>query len=95
MPILPQGLDQTKMENQWASMIEPVLNNPLNRGNLLTGIVLAVGNNVINHKLGRQMQGYYIVNQNAAAATYCSAAFNPLTLTLHSDAIVTISLGVF
>ncbi len=95
MPILPQGLDQTKMENQWASMIEPVLNNPLNKANLLTNVSLAVGSNVINHKLGRQMQGWFLADIQGAAQIYRSAAMNPLTLTLHSDAIVVVNLAVF
>lgn len=82
------------MQNKWASELNPVLNSPLSQGNILKDITLAVGTNVINHKLGKKMQGWYVIDKNANANIYRSAPLNNLTLTLTSDAIVTIALAV-
>lgn len=79
----------------WAAQLNPVLANPLSTMNILTGIKLAVGNNVINHLLGQQQQGWIITDINGASTIYRSAPFNELTLTLNSSAIVTVNIGVF
>jgi hypothetical protein len=92
---LPQRLPLPLMQTQWASQLDPVLGNPLVQGNLLTGIALINGVTVINHKLSRQMQGWIIVDQNAAATVYRSAALNSSTLSLTSNAAVTVALWVF
>lgn len=83
------------MQDKWSSQLNPVLSNPLNNTKLLNNITLAAGDNVINHKLGRTMQGWYIVDINTAAVIYRSAPLNNLTLTLNSDVVATINLGVF
>jgi hypothetical protein len=83
------------MQTQWKSQIQPALNNPLNNGVVLTNITLAIGDNVINHKLQRMQQGWIITDITGAATIYRDAPFNTLTLTLNSSAIVTINLLVF
>lgn len=80
---------------RWKSVIDPVLALPMSQSSLLTGISLLTGTNVINHKLGRVMQGWAIVDINAPAQIYRSAALNNKTLTLTSDADVTVSIEVF
>lgn len=95
---LPQGLPKTQSENQWASIIEPVLNAPIVDGSLMTGIVLISGTTVVNHKLGRKLVGWLIVGSNAAATVYDNQATNQtpqLTLSLTSSAAVTVNLWVF
>jgi len=62
---------------------------------VVDNVVLAIGNNVINHGLGRVPTGWIIMDINAAATIYRSAAFNVNTLTLNSSAVATIRLGVF
>lgn len=83
------------LQNRWSSIINPILANPTNQTSLLNNIELSPGVNVINHKLGRKMQGWVLTDINGIANIYRSAAMNNLTLTLTSDATVTISLGVF
>jgi hypothetical protein len=83
------------MQSAWASQLDPVLSNPSLKTRLLKDVALAVGANVINHKLGRTPQGWRIVDVNGAAQIYRSEALNPLTLTLTSDAVVTVSIEVF
>jgi len=88
------------MQNSWASALNPVINNPLNNCNVLSGIkLLAASNpNVVNHKLGRTLQGWFIVGQNASAIIYDAQSTNQspnLTLNLKTSADVTINIAVF
>lgn len=83
------------MQNKWSSELNPLIKLPILSGNMIESKVLAVGANVINHKLGRKPQGWFITDINAAANIYRSAAFDKNTLTLTSDAIATINLWVF
>lgn len=82
---------QTKL----ASQLNPILINPLNNSLVLKSIVLKNGSNVINHLLGKMQQGWFITDQNAAASIYRSAPFSTTTLTLTSNATVTVNIGVF
>jgi hypothetical protein len=93
--VLPQKLPYDQMTVKWASELDPILRNLLINGQLITNVVIKTGNNVINHKLGRKQIGYIITDQNAQAQMYRSQPLNNLTLTLTSDADVTISLWVF
>lgn len=95
--MLPQKLPIDLMQTKWAAELNPLLTVPITQGVALKGIVLVSGNTVINHKLGRLMQGYFITDQNAVASInrLSTAAFNDLTLTLSSTASVTINLWVF
>lgn len=95
MSILPQQLNLNDMQNKWSTIIEPIIAKSLLKGQLLTQINLINGSTVINHKLQRQMQGWFIVDQDSAASIYRSQPLNTLTLTLTSDAATTISLWVF
>lgn len=102
MATLPQFQSTDKdfqlMQNSWASKINPVISNPANNSNLLTGIELVIGSNLINHRLGRKLQGWIVVGINGAAQIYDQQADNrspQLTLILVSDADVTVNLEVF
>lgn len=95
MASLPQQLDLNQMQNKWATVLEPVIANPLNKGLLLKNVSLINGVTTINHLLGRQMQGWQISDINGAATIYRSAPLNGLTLALTSSAAVTVNLYVF
>jgi hypothetical protein len=90
-----QNYNLTCKLQKWKSLIDPLLKNPLNQISILENIELQIGNNVINHKLGRKMQGWIVLDVNAATVIYRSAPLNNLTLTLNSSAKATINLGVF
>ena len=83
------------MQNAWATALNPVLQNPSLRCQLIKDVVLSIGDNIVNHRLGRMQQGWRIVDIDGAAVIYRSKALNSLTLTLNSDAVVTVSLEVF
>jgi hypothetical protein len=98
MSNLPQKLPLDMLQTKWASQLNPVLNNPLVAGLLLENIALINGTTIINHKLGRKLQGWLIVGINAAATVYDNQATNQnpqLTLSLTSNAAAIVSLWCF
>lgn len=95
MGLLSVKLTFLQMMSTWAEQLNPLLANPLNNASVLENVNLVIGTNVINHKLGRVQQGWGIVDQQAVASIYRSEPFNATTLTLVSDAIVTVNLEVF
>lgn len=80
---------------KWAQSLNPIIANPLSSGSILKNIILVNGETVINHGLGRLMQGWIIVDINGAATIYRSQLMNDKTLTLTSNAVVTASIEVF
>lgn len=106
---LPINLSPSLQTTRWKSILDPVIEItysnqesvneltalPLNQMVVLDNVVLAIGNNVITHGLGRVPVGWIVMDINAASTIYRSAAFNINTLTLNASAIATIKLGVF
>lgn len=84
------------MQTRWAALIEPFLSKPVINGVMLSDLNLVSGDNVINHRLQRNLQGYLVIAQNAAAQFYQKTSTMPeLTLVLNSSATVKVSLYVF
>jgi hypothetical protein len=81
--------------HRWKVVLDALLGEPIVSTNFLENVALATGQTVINHKLGRVPQGWFIVDINGAATIYRSAPFNELTLTLTSSGTVTVKIGVF
>lgn len=92
---LPQRLDLNKMQTTWATQLDPIIQNQLVNGILLPSQVIANGVTVINHRLSRQLQGWFITDINGAAQIYRSQPKNDKTLTLTSNAAVTADIWVF
>lgn len=95
---LPQKLSWDMAQSVWARSIEPVLNNPLNNVVVLSSVQLTAGNNVVNHKLGRNLQGWFITRVRAASTVYDTQDKNQtpqLTLNLNSSANVVVDIAVF
>lgn len=93
-PSLPWDLSKTK----WASTLNPLLANPLVNGRIIPGVVLVTGANVINHGLGRKLQGYFVVLNDANETFWDNQATNSmpdLTLVLNASGPATVSLYVF
>jgi hypothetical protein len=68
--------------------------NPLNGGTILSGVSLSAGDNEIAHKLGKSLQGWFIVDINAASSVYKKSS-NDKTITLNSSIACVVSLFVF
>lgn len=96
--MLPQKQPLELMQTTWASQLDPIIANPLVKGNILQKISLVSGVNVINHKLGRKLQGWYTSRVRAAVQLYDTQDSNQtpdLTLVLVADAPAVIDLVVF
>lgn len=89
--------DLTLLQNSWKSSIDPTLANPIVNGVLQKNIALVVGVNSINHKLGRNPQGYIITGMHGVySQIFDTTSLNPsLTLTLNSSVATTIDLYCF
>lgn len=86
------------MQNAWATQLNPLLKNPLSNGIILQSQSLATGANVVNHKLGRKLQGWFMVRQRASANIFDTQDTNTsptLTLNLTSSAPVVVDIYVF
>lgn len=83
------------LQKQWTSQLNPLLAVSLTQGSLLPDTKLINGVNTFNHYLGKQMTGWILVDQNALASIFRSQPLNSQTLTLTSNAEVTVSLWVF
>ncbi len=98
MTKLPQRLPIMQMQQQWASIIDPILSNPTNNSSVLKNISLVLGANVVPHKLGQPLQGWIITRQRALASVYDTQDTNQmpdLTLNLVASAPVVVDLMVF
>lgn len=100
--VLPQfnsdSKDLAMLQNTWASQLDPIIGLPIVKGLILPSVSLVSGTNEVNHRLGRKLQGWWIVRQRAAASIYDQqdSEMNPsLMLKLISTANVLVDLFVF
>lgn len=95
--MLPQRLPLDQMQVNWATQLDPVIANLLVKGQLLKNVMLNNGTTVINHRLGRTPQGWFLSAPKGAATVY-EASKQPnatLTLTVVSDAAITTDMWVY
>jgi hypothetical protein len=90
--------DLGRVQDNLVRTLDPLVNTPILAGNLLQNIPLVIGANIVNHKLGRNLVGWIIVRQRAAASVYDTQDTNKtpnLNLTLISNAVAVVDLYVF
>jgi hypothetical protein len=95
---LPQKLNLDMMQTSWAQQLNPIIADPYLHAIILKSVSLVTGTNVINHKLGRNMQGWQIVRQRSSATFYDTQDTNQqptLTLTLVASAPCVVDLRIF
>lgn len=96
MQRLPLLSDTSLLQNRWKAIIDPVLVLPMLNGVAINGISLTASTPLaIPTTLNRMQQGWFIIDNNANANVWRTAAFNDLTLTLEASANTTISIWVF
>lgn len=86
------------MQSAWATQLDPVINLPTNKGLILKEVQLVTGSNLVNHRLSRNLQGWFIIRQRGPASVYDTQDTNQqstLTLSLVSSANVSVDLFVF
>lgn len=96
--MLPQKLDLAKMQTSWAQQLDPIISNPILNNVILKNVSLTTGTNVVNHLLGRTLQGWKPTRIRANATIYDQQDSNQtpqLTLVLVASAPVVIDLEVF
>lgn len=87
-----------QLQDNIAASLNPIINNALTDGILLTNISLVSGANVINHKLNRKLQGWVPVRVRASATFYDTQDSNKtpeVSLYLNASAAVVVDLYVF
>jgi hypothetical protein len=94
-----QDKDINQLQRNIAKVVEPVASNPLVNGLILQDVPLVSGDNVINHKLGRTLQGWVIVRKHGnSTTTYDKQDTNATpnrTLVLSSTGTTTVDIYVF
>ena len=83
------------MQTRWSSQLNPLLSNVLVQGQLIQNVSLKNGVTTIYHSLGQLPNGWILVDVNGTASIYRSQPFNAQTLTLTSNAAVTVSIWIF
>lgn len=93
--IQSNDLTLSLLQTRYRSVLNPLLALPISNASFLTDIDLINGTTIVNHKLGRKMQGWVVTDVNAAATIYRAMPLNDKTLTLVSNAACTVSLMVY
>jgi len=83
-----------KIQANTRAATQAARSNPINGGTILNGVSLSVGSNEIPHKMNQKLQGWFIVDINAASLIYKTAS-NDKTITLNSSVACVIDLYVF
>lgn len=85
-----------QIQDRIVQALDPLLNLPLSTSNFLEGIVLVVGDNAINHGLGRNLRGWILARVNTITTLYeTTSALPAKTLQLTASNPATVSLIVF
>lgn len=100
LPIFNTSIRElSMMQTQWSSQLNPVINLPLSNGIILTNVALKTGDNTINHKLGRILQGWIVVRMiDGFVQLYDKQSGNKMadkTLVLNSSGNGLVNLLVF
>lgn len=93
---LPQKLPLELMQTRWATLLNPLLVNPIFNGLAINEIILDAGvPKAIQTNLGQVQVGWFITDQLSNSNIWRTEPLNDKTLTLQADNDTTISLWVF
>lgn len=94
-----QSREVNQLQNNIKQILDPISSNPLNSGRILKSQSLASGSNVINHGLGRALQGWFLTRQrDVVSAIYDTQDNNPnpnQSLLLTASAPIVVDIYVF
>lgn len=86
------------IQDKMLDVLNPLATLPLSDALILKSVTLAIGDNVINHGLGRKLVGWFVVRKSAVSNIYDKQGSNTipaLTLILNSSAGCTVDILVF
>lgn len=99
LPLFQSSLqDLMLLQNKWKSILDGFISNPSLSSIILPNVLLNSGSNVVNHLLGRNLQGWRIVRQRGPGTIYDNQDSNvqpSLTLILIASQAVTVNIEVF
>jgi len=75
--------------------VNSILGNPLLDGRLIKDVLLASGDNQIEHRLARNYAGYIVTKKNANVDIYQVAGEDNIYLVLNSSGTATVDIWVF
>ena len=87
-----------QLQSNIVTPLNDLLKNEIVNNNILKDVKLVIGLNHINHLLGRELIGWFVIRRTSDAVIYDAQNTNKtpdVTLILYSDAVATISLEVF
>lgn len=89
----------TLLQSTWSQALNPLLSSPINSNVFIQNVALQTGDNVINHLLGRKLQGWIVVRmKDGYVQIYDKQSTNSMpdkTLVLNSSGNGNIDLLVF
>lgn len=86
------------VQDNLVKSINPIAQNPIINGHILTSISLASGNNKVTHGLNRPLLGWYITRLRANETIYDTQDTNPnpsSNLQLVASGAVVVDIAVF
>lgn len=92
------NMEINRLQDNVADGFNPVLNSPILDSVIVSNVVLSVGDNVVNHKLGRPPLGWIIIRKRAAGNFYDKQDTNTIpnrTIVINSDSAVTVDFYFF
>lgn len=93
---LSTKLDWSLANPKWAATLNPLLALPLVNGQQLDGIILVANTpQNVNHSLGQQPQGWFVVDSTGFANLKRTQPFNASTITLEASANTTVSIWIY
>jgi hypothetical protein len=76
MAQLSTKLPYDQMLTKWAVLLNPILSSMIVNGSQLTQVKLISGSNSVNHGLGRNLQGWFIVRKRQFLLTGTPTAYD-------------------
>ncbi len=86
------------IQDNISEAVNPITTQPILNGNILTNVSLAIGDNTIQHQLGRRLVGWYLVRVRGSVLVYDNQDANltpDVTLLLVASAARVVDIAVF
>lgn len=87
-----------QLQQYFKKVLNPISNNPVIQGLILSKVSLKSGSNTINHTLNRNLVGWFLVRQRGAGSVYDLQDTNTspsVTLVLNASQAVVVDIYVF
>ena len=92
------NMEINRLQDNVADGFNPVLNSPILDSVIVKDVALIVGDNVVNHLLGRPPLGWIVIRKRAAGNFYDKQDTNTIpnrTIVINSDSAVTVDIYFF